>query len=271
MTADERASRRDDEPVTETEREDYAALTRTACRLAREAGDRIMTLYRASVVVRTKDDGSPVTEADLAAHRVIVAGLAAAAPHIPIVSEEAAGVEEARAGRRFWLVDPLDGTREFIARTGDFSVNIALVDEATPALGVLHLPVRGETYFSDGRGTAWLADGGAPRAIGARAVPAGGPVVVASRAHLDPETERFIADRRPARIERMGGALKFGLLARGDADLYPRFGRTMEWDTAAGHAVLAAAGGRVRDRSGRELRYGKPGFENPSFIATGRG
>ena len=231
-----------------------------------------MSFYREGAAVRIKDDGSPVTEADRAADSLIVAGLRAAAPQIPVISEEsAAAAGGAPAGGRFWLVDPLDGTREFIARTGEFTVNIALIEGGRPVLGVLHAPALGETYVADGLGQAvrFMGDG-APQTITARPVPDAGPAVIASRSHLDTETEAYIAALRPARSTAAGSALKFGLLARGAADLYPRLGRTMEWDTAAGQAVLSAAGGQVRDLGGGALGYGKPGFVNPPFVANGK-
>ena len=243
-------------------------LAALAHRLALEAGQAIMAFYRRGAAVRTKADSSPVTEADEAADRLIVRGLREAAPDIPVVSEE--GTCRAPAGGRFWLVDPLDGTREFIGRTGEFTVNVALIEGGRPVLGVLHAPALDETYVADGAGGAVRIEGGAAaRPVRTRGVPEEGPVVVASSAHRDAETDAFIAERRPSRIARAGSALKFGLLARGAADLYPRFGRTMEWDTAAGHAVLAAAGGDVRTADGGALRYGKPGFVNPPFVASG--
>ena len=243
-------------------------LAALAHRLALEAGQAIMAFYRRGAAVRTKADSSPVTEADEAADRLIVRGLREAAPDIPVVSEE--GTRRAPAGGRFWLVDPLDGTKEFIGRTGEFTVNVALIEGGRPVLGVLHAPALDETYVADGAGGAVRIEGGAaPRPVRTRGVPEEGPVVVASSAHRDAETDAFIAGRRPSRIARAGSALKFGLLARGAADLYPRFGRTMEWDTAAGHAVLAAAGGDVRTADGGALRYGKPGFVNPPFVASG--
>ena len=257
-----------------TSGEDYAGLAAAARRLALEAGRTILSFYREGAAVRIKDDGSPVTEADRAADRLIVAGLRAAAPHIPVISEEsaAAAAGGAPGGGRFWLVDPLDGTREFIARTGEFTVNIALIEGGRPVLGVLHAPAQGETYVADGLGQAvrFMGDG-APQTIRARPVPDAGPAVIASRSHLDAETEAYIRALRPARTTSAGSALKFGLLARGAADLYPRLGRTMEWDTAAGQAVLSAAGGHVRELGGGALSYGKPGFVNPPFVASGAG
>ena len=258
--------------MTGTNGEDYPRLAAAARRLALEAGRTIMTFYRDGAAVETKEDHSPVTEADKAADRIIVSGLRAADPRIPIVSEESTDVRNSAppAGRYFWLVDPLDGTREFIARTGEFTVNIALIEAGRPVLGVLHAPAQGETYVADGQGGAVRFVGeGAPQTIRARPVPDAGPVVIASRSHRDAETDAYIAGLRPSRIASAGSALKFGLLARGEADLYPRFGRTMEWDTAAGQAILEAAGGHVRDLNGRALRYGKAGFVNPPFVACG--
>ena len=258
--------------MPDTSSEDYPRLAAAALRLALEAGRTIMAFYRDGTPVETKADRSPVTEADRAADRLIVAGLNAADPRIPVISEESTGAEgcSVPADGRFWLVDPLDGTREFVARTGEFTVNIALIEGGRPVLGVLHAPVQGETYVADGLGGAVRIVGdGALQPIGARPVPGKAPAVIASRSHRDAETDAYIAGLGPARIESAGSALKFGLLARGAADIYPRFGRTMEWDTAAGHAILTAAGGRVRDLNGRELRYGKPGFVNPPFVACG--
>ena len=258
--------------MTGMSNDDYPRLATVARRLALEAGRVIMTFYREGTAVETKDDRSPVTEADKAADRLIVEGLSAADPHIPVISEESTGghAPAAPADGRFWLVDPLDGTREFIARTGEFTVNIALIERGRPVLGALHAPVPGETYVSDGHGQAMRFVGdGAPQTIRAGPVPAESPAVIASRSHRDAETDAYIAALRPSRIASAGSALKFGLLARGEADLYPRFGRTMEWDTAAGQAVLEAAGGHVRDLSGQPLRYGKAGFVNPPFVACG--
>ena len=250
--------------------EDYPMLAAVARRLALEAGRTIMTFYHRGATVQLKDDRSPVTEADQAADRLIVAGLRAADPQIPVISEESTDARAAPVDGRFWLVDPLDGTREFIARTGEFTVNIALIEGGRPVLGVLHLPAHDDTYLADGQARALRTVGAsAPQEIRARPVPDAGPAVVASRSHRDPETDAFIARLGPSQTASAGSALKFGLLARGAADLYPRFGRTMEWDTAAGQAVLAAAGGHVRDLSGDELRYGKAGFVNPPFVARG--
>ena len=250
--------------------DDYPRLAAAARRLALEAGRAIMAFYGQGPAVQMKDDRSPVTEADRAADRLIVAGLGAADPGIPVISEESAAAAAPPAGGRFWLVDPLDGTREFIAGSGEFTVNIALIEAGRPVLGVVHAPAQGETYVADGLGQAVRVVGARePQVIRARPVPAAGPAVIASRSHRDAETDAFIAGLGPSRTASAGSALKFALLARGEADLYPRFGRTMEWDTAAGQAVLAAAGGHVRDLDGSELGYGKAGFVNPPFVASG--
>ncbi len=251
---------------------DYAALTHAAHRLAVEAGRAIMRLYRTDVDMRVKDDASPVTEADEIADRTIVAGLRAASPDILVVSEESVATlnGDATGAPRFWLVDPLDGTKEFLRHTGEFTVNIALIEDRRPVLGVLHVPARDETYLADPvEGARVVVDGGAPAPIRARPVPAEGVIAVASRSHRDPETDAFIAANGVSDVTSAGSALKFGLVARGAADLYPRFGRTMEWDTAAGHAILSAAGGSVRCLDGSDLLYGKADFANPSFIARG--
>jgi 3'(2'), 5'-bisphosphate nucleotidase len=254
--------------MTESE---HRMLTELARKLAVQAGDKIMQLYRQEIAVQRKADSSPVTKADELADAFIVAGLTQGAPGIPVVSEES--VSQGRlpdiSGGRFWLVDPLDGTKEFIAGTDEFTVNIALIENGVPVLGALHAPALEECYLAEGGEAFLIGKNGGRTRIYARAVPPEGAVVVASRHHRDAETDEFIAKHHTARVTSAGSALKFGLLARGDADLYPRFGRTMEWDTAAGHAVLAAAGGSVRRLDGRTLSYGKPSLDNPHFVARG--
>lgn len=239
--------------------------------IVRAAGEAILAVYATDFSVRNKADASPVTEADERAEALILPALAALAPEIPAVSEEAAsrGAVPATAGR-FWLVDPLDGTKEFIGRNGEFTVNIALIEDGVPILGAVLAPALGR-LFAGARGSgAFLEERGARRAIACRRPSPEGLTVVSSRSHGDREAlDAFLAGRRVASSAYAGSSLKFCLVAAGEADLYPRLGRTMEWDTAAGHAVLAAAGGRVTDLSGAELRYGKPGFENPHFIAMG--
>ncbi len=242
-------------------------------RLAEAAGRATLRIYEGEVEAVLKQDGSPVTAADAAAEAVILPALRALTPDIPVVSEEeaAAGLAPDTVGRRFWLVDPLDGTKEFIKRNGEFTVNIALIEDGVPVLGVVHVQVTGETYAAAGPGSASLSVGGAePRAIAIRPRPAAGATIVASRSHGDDAAleaflgDTVVAERRPA-----GSSVKFCLVARGDADLYPRLGPTMEWDTAAGHAVLLGAGGTVSTLDGAPLAYGKPSYRNPHFVAKG--
>jgi len=239
--------------------------------IARSAGKVILQVYATDFDVRGKADDSPVTEADQRAEALILPALAELTPDIPIVSEEAVAAGDIpRVGDRFWLVDPLDGTKEFIKRNGEFTVNIALIQLGRPTLGVVLAPALDRLYAGSTGHGAFLEDGVHHRKIACRRVPPTGLTVVASRSHGDTEAlDRFLAGRTVASQANAGSSLKFCLVAAGDADLYPRFGRTMEWDTAAGHAVLAAAGGRVMTVQGDELLYGKPGFENPHFIAQG--
>ncbi len=254
---------------------DLTALLPAVEAIAREAGRVILEVYGAEFEVRSKADRSPVTEADERAEAVIVPALRTLAPAWPVVAEEAAARGEAPdpaalAGATFWLVDPLDGTREFVARNGEFTVNIALVCGGEPVLGVVYLPVPDHLFAGVVGQGAWREAGGQREPVAARHAPAAGPVVACSRAHGDPGQLRAWLDAHPgATLREAGSSLKFGLLAEGGADAYPRFGRTMEWDTAAGDAVLRAAGGRVCDLAGNPLRYGKPGFENPFFVARG--
>ena len=239
--------------------------------ICRRAGALILALYDSDFSVHAKPDASPVTAADEAAERLIVPALRALIPAHPVVAEEAAGRGEAPAvGRSFWLVDPLDGTREFVSRNGEFTVNIALVEQGEAVLGVVYIPVQ-DRMFSGAVGQgAWVVEHGRRRAIRCRPLPAAGATLACSRSHGDEALmAAWLQGQTVAGRVTAGSSLKFGLIAAGEADLYPRLGRTMEWDTAAGHAVLLAAGGQVSDMAGRPLRYGKPGFENPHFIARG--
>jgi 3'(2'), 5'-bisphosphate nucleotidase len=248
------------------------SLLDVALRAAIAGGEAVMRVYADPFEVIHKDDKTPVTEADLASERVIVAMLAEAFPDIPVVSEEtvpAAGFES--PADRFWLVDPLDGTREFVAKNGEFAVLIGLVEHGVPVLGVVHGPAIGVTYTARGPGTAMRRKGGgAWEKIETRTPAAAGIVVVHSRSH---ENSRRLAEYFEGRAvlarTQCGSALKFGVLAAGDADFYPRFGTTMEWDTAAGQAVLEAAGGHVFGLEGKRLQYGKPGLKNDGFLAWG--
>nr|WP_211169141.1 3'(2'),5'-bisphosphate nucleotidase CysQ [Aromatoleum toluvorans] len=239
--------------------------------IARQAGEVVMSVYATDFSVRGKDDASPVTEADERAEAVILAGLALLAPDIPVVAEEAVAAGRVPAiGERFWLVDPLDGTKEFIKRNGEFTVNIALVENGRPLLGVVLAPALGKLYAGLAGAGAFVEDGQGRHAIRCRVPPSEGLTVVASRSHGDTAAlDAFLAGRKVARLASAGSSLKLCLIATGEADLYPRLGRTMEWDIAAGHAVLAAAGGRVAELDGRPLGYAKPGFENPHFVAWG--
>lgn len=273
---------------------DRLALLPALEALARDAGEVILEVYASDFAARSKADASPVTEADERAEVLITASLRRLTPDIPVVAEEEAarGVCPSVADE-FWLVDPLDGTKEFVSRNGEFTVNIALIQGGQPVLGVVLAPALGRLFSgasergshgissgnASGQGpvnqAAWVEDAAGRRPITARRPPAAGLAVLGSRSHgdaaaLDAFLAGFLAGRRIASLSSAGSSLKFCLLAAGEADLYPRLGRTMEWDTAAGHAVLAAAGGRVSTLQGEQLAYGKPGFENPHFVATGR-
>lgn len=241
--------------------------------LAHRAGEAIMQIYATDFEHRTKADESPVTEADLAAEAVIEKGLAELAPDVPLVAEEAAsqGRLPDISDGRFWLVDPLDGTREFLNRNDEFTVNIGLIERGAPVLGIVHAPALDLTFTGfAGVGATVSRNGELARTISVRQAPAGGVTVVASRRHGDPEAiDRLLRGHPVADRKTAGSSLKFCLVAEGEADIYPRFGRTMEWDTAAGQAILTAAGGHVTDEHGVPLGYGKPGFENPPFIAWG--
>ena len=242
--------------------------------IAEDAGRAILGHYRKGVAVERKPDSSPVTVADRDAEALILRALRAIDPATPAVAEEAvaAGAAPREGGRRFWLVDPLDGTREFIGETGEFTVNIALVEDGVPVLGAVHAPALGETYGGFASGGAWRSRGGAREPVSTREMPAEGPTVLSSRRHGDRDRlARLLASMDVAAHRTVGSSLKFCLLAAGEADLYPRYGETNEWDTAAGHAVLLAAGGSVSTVDGAPLGYGKAGFLNPEFIARGRG
>jgi len=240
---------------------------------ARRAGDAIMEIYAGDFAVGLKADASPVTLADQRAETIILAALAEAAPAIPVIAEEhceAHGVPSA-AAELFWLVDPLDGTREFVNRNGEFTVNIALIRRGEPVLGMVHVPALGVTYAGAGPGSArrWRGAGAAEK-IAARLPPPDGLVVVHSRSHENNEKfAAYLVGKNIAERRVCGSSVKFCQVAAGEADLYPRFGPTMEWDTAAGHAVLIAAGGSMTTLDGAAFRYGKEGCRNPGFIATG--
>ena len=235
-----------------------------------------MEVYANGAGARLKEDRSPVTEADLRSHRILVGGLERLTPGIPVLSEESAELapyDERRAWGEFWLVDPLDGTKEFLKRNGQFTVNVALIREGRPAAGVVYAPASGLLYYSTCDGEAFKAEGSgeAMRLPRRRAASGDTLVVVGSLSHPSPEMEAFIQERRrhyrEVRFVAMGSSLKICLVADGGADVYPRFGPTMEWDTAAAHAVANATGCRVlRHNSDEELRYNKEDLHNDWFV-----
>lgn len=254
---------------------DYNELTRVFRRLALEAGAKIMDIYASDDFdVKVKSDESPVTVADEAADEIISAGLRNAFPDLHLVTEEQATTHEAQADT-FLIVDPLDGTKEFIQRRGDFTVNIALVEHGTPTRGVVYAPAKDRMFFTTADGTSVeesgdfaLEDIGMITPISVSNPDNSALLVVASKSHRDQATDDYINKYSVADMKSAGSSLKFCLVATGEADLYPRLGRTMEWDTAAGHAVLKGAGGEVvRFDDHTPLRYGKAGYANPFFIA----
>ncbi|MBN8874551.1 MAG: 3'(2'),5'-bisphosphate nucleotidase CysQ [Rhodospirillales bacterium] len=251
---------------------DDEELLALAAELAQQAGAAILGIRARGFDVQRKEDRSVVTEADHAAEAIIVAGLRAAEPDIPVIAEEeVAGGRITAVAPVFWLVDPLDGTREFAAGNDEFAVNIGLVRNGEPVLGVVGIPAAGELFGGIIGQGAWkrTEDGEVP--VHARVVPPEGLTVLASRHHGDSsQLTAFLGGRRVARMVNYGSSVKFCRLAEGLADLYPRFGRTMEWDTCAPQVVLEAAGGSVRTMQGARLRYGKPGWENPHFVCAGR-
>lgn len=242
--------------------------------LALQAGRAIMEIYESGPIEATaKADESPVTAADLAADRIISAGLAEAFPDIPAVTEEAAESHLLAGMNRFFLVDPLDGTKEFVQRRGDFTVNIALIEAGRPVAGVVYAPAKGRLFVTGADGPVEysvtdFALAGPPRPLRVSVPDNAALRVVASKSHRDKATDDYIAGFEVGAFKSAGSSLKFCLVAAGEADFYPRLGRTMEWDTAAGHAVLAAAGGIVlRFDDHQPLVYGKPGWDNPFFLA----
>lgn len=257
---------------------DDSRLLEQLIEAAAAAGRAAWSIYESDFDVVRKADATPVTAADHAAEAIILTALERAAPDLPVVAEEEVAAGRVPAvGRAFFLVDPLDGTKEFVNRLGDFTINIALVRDGKPVLGVVYAPDRGLLYTGNvpervalrfRQKPAATERGGAER-IHVRPAPPGGLVAVASRSHRTPETDVYLAQYRLVDSVSIGSSLKFCMVAAGEADLYPRLGPTMEWDTAAAQAVLIAAGGRVIAEDGATLRYGKPGFRNPYFVASG--
>ena len=249
-------------------------LLDATCEIARDAGRAILEVYgRTDFTVARKSDNSPLTEADQVAHGIIARALAALDGGIPILSEESLPAEHAarRSWSRYWLVDPLDGTKEFVKRNGEFTVNSALVDGHRAVLGAVHAPVLDRMYSGAVQLGAWRADsGGTARPIAVRENATVPLRVVGSRSHPSPELAEYLAALPPHEIADMGSSLKICLVAEGTADIYPRLGPTSEWDTAAAQAILESAGGRMIDLAGRPLRYNsKDDLLNPHFLAFG--
>jgi 3'(2'), 5'-bisphosphate nucleotidase len=258
-----------DEPNTE-----IGSLLEPVTALARQAGERILEVYNSDdFAVEEKDDRSPLTAADLASHHTIVDGLGRLTPGIPILSEESASLPytERSGWRRYWLVDPLDGTREFISRNGEFTVNIALIEDGVPALGVVHVPVTGVSYSAcRGRGAFRQSGAGTPEAIRVRKLEGGPVMVVGSRSHRGESLNVFLEKLGKHEMVGMGSSLKLCLVAEGSADIYPRLGPTSEWDTAAAQCVVEQAGGKVTDTRMQPLRYNtKESMLNPFFLVFG--
>ena len=243
--------------------------------IARQAGDAIMEIYQQDFDVEQKGDGSPLTRADMAAHLLIRDGLQSLTPELPMLSEESSEIswQERSQWHTYWLVDPLDGTKEFINRNGEFTVNIALIHEQRPVMGVVFAPVRDILYTGCEKDGATRSEGGGmPEPIAVRQFKGKQPTVVASRSHRGQELEEAlqrINDRfGEAEIISMGSSFKLCLVAEGRADVYPRLGLTSEWDTAAAHAVVNAAGGKVTNLGGEELQYNKKDILNPWFVTS---
>jgi len=241
--------------------------------LAHKAGEAILGVYSSADFGTTfKEEGSPLTLADKAANEIIVAGLKRLTPDVPVLSEEskAAPYEERKAWDRLWIVDPLDGTKEFIKRNGEFTVNIALVEDGSPVLGVVYAPVLKTTYYGAKGMGAFRQKDGEPERISVADYSAGGPLkVVASRSHRGEELDRFLERVGDHEVLSMGSSLKFCLVAEGSAHIYPRLGPTMEWDTAAAQSVVEAAGGQVTTLDGVALGYNREDLLNPYFMVTG--
>lgn len=241
--------------------------------MALDAGAAILEIYATDFDVEAKDDASPLTRADMASHRRIVQGLKALTPDIPIISEEGGlpDFDVRRQWSRYWLIDPLDGTREFVKRNGEFTVNIALIEEHRPVLGVVHVPVMAKTYVGcDGQGAELWSPGGQRSAIGVSIESASPVRVVGSRSHRGTSLDAFLEKLGDFEMVPMGSSIKFCLVAEGRADVYPRLGPTSEWDTAAAQAVVEQAGGAVLQLDGKPLLYNKkPEILNPHFVVLG--
>jgi len=242
-------------------------------RLVQRAGDAILSVYGEQFEVTHKTDQSPLTQADLRAHEILSLGLRALTPDLPVLSEEDSDIpfEQRQQWTRYWLVDPLDGTKEFVSRNGEFTVNVALIDDHVPVLGVVHVPVTSTTYAGQaGLGAFRQVDGKQRESLRVR-TPAATPLrIVGSRSHRGDSLDKFLPRLEPYEMIAVGSSLKFCLVAEGSADFYPRFGPTSEWDTAAAQAVVEAAGGAVIKTDGERLRYNtKAELLNPNFLVFG--
>ena len=250
---------------------EYSSLLQDALKVADEASERVLHIYQSDFKVNFKEDSSPITAADTASHDVIVRGLRLISGDIPILSEEGQAVawDERKHWRRFWLIDPIDGTKDFTQRTGEFTVNIALIENGEAVLGVVTAPALGEAFWGmKGQGAFKRDRKGVVRRIGV-SQPLEVRRVVASKNHLNQETKAYLDRLGTFELVQAGSSLKFCRIAEGRADVYPRLGPTCEWDTAAAHAVLSAAGGKVTQLEGEPLLYGKEDLLNPHFIAVG--
>ncbi len=251
----------------------YADIAETAVTLAEDAGREIMKVYATDFSVESKDDDSPLTKADLASNSVIVAGLESLSTRLPIVTEEAGlpDFAERSSWDRYWLIDPLDGTKEFINRNGEFTVNIALIEDGTPVLGVVHVPVTGVTYVGiEGIGAERRDANGDTMPVKVSAASADPVRVVGSRSHASQALNSYLDALGPTDLVPMGSSLKFCVVAEGNADIYPRLGLTSEWDTAAAQAVVEQAGGSVVTLDGKPMKYNtKDAILNPYFFVIG--
>jgi 3'(2'), 5'-bisphosphate nucleotidase len=249
-----------------------AEMMETLCNLATEAGRRIMPFYQRRLAVTTKQDASPLTEADLAAHHFLVESLPALLPETPVISEESDQKTHQSVGKleRFWLVDPLDGTKEFLKGTGEFTVNVALIEKGRSVAGVVHAPAAGITYYAAHGAGAWRKSlESAANPIATRPADLAHLAVVASKDHAGPMVQALLERLSHPTLRSMGSSLKFCLVADGSADLYLRDVPTMEWDTAAAQCIVESAGGLICSLDGKALRYGKAGLTNPSLMTSG--
>lgn len=242
----------------------YAPFVKPLLDVAVHAGERILDFYDDEIDVTFKEDDSPLTKADIAANDIIVAALKELRPAFPIISEE--GHQDGQhPGEIFWLVDPLDGTKSFINKTGEFTVNIGLIENGKPVLGIIYVPVSKTLYYTGEDGHAYKRVDGVDELISVRKKPEAGLTVVASKSHRNAQTDEYIQTLDVNDFKPSSSSLKFCLLAEGSADIYPRFGPTMEWDTAAAHAILLAAGGYMEQPGGAPFAYGKTQSNDPSL------